>query len=113
MDIVVDEPNPHTRCLRLSGRLDMKGTGEIEQRFTVLAAADSKHIVVDLSGVDFIASIGMRLLLSCAKAKSNRGGLLVLSAPQALVSEALEMAGIDSLIPTHADEAGALAALPG
>lgn len=113
MEIIVDELNPQTRCLRLNGRLDMKGTGDIEQRFTVLTATDSKDIVVDLSGVDFIASIGMRLLLSCAKAKSNRGGQLVLAMPQALVREALEMAGIDSLIPLHADEAGALSALQG
>lgn len=89
----------------------MQGSGEIDLRFTALATTDNQHIIVDLAGVDFIASIGMRLLLSCAKAKAQRGSQMLLAAPQAMVLEALETAGIDSLIPLHADEAAALAAL--
>jgi len=111
MNLHVDEINPQTRCVRLMGRLDMQGSGEIDLRFTALTTTDDKHIVVDLAGVDFIASIGMRLLLSCAKAKAHRGAEMALVAPQPLVREALETAGIDSLIPIHADEAAALAAL--
>ena len=111
MNLHVDELNPQTQCVRLMGRLDMQGSGEIDLRFTALTATDDKHVIVDLAGVDFIASIGMRLLLSCAKAKARRGGEMVLAAPQPMVRETLETAGIDSLIPIHADAASALAAL--
>ena len=111
MNLHVDEINPIIQCVRLMGRLDMQGSGEIDLRFTALTTIDDKHIIVDLAGVDFIASIGMRLLLSCAKAKAQRGGKMVLAAPQLMVHEALETAGIDSLIPIHADEATALAHL--
>lgn len=112
MNLQVDDINPHTQRIRLMGRLDMQGSGEIDLRFTALTTTDDKHIIVDLSGVDFIASIGMRLLLSCAKAKSRRGGQMLLAAPQPLVLEALETAGIENLIPIHSDEATAQAALP-
>lgn len=112
MDIVVDELNPHTKCLRLNGRLDHKGSGEIDLRFTALTTTNSDAIAVDMGGVDFIASIGMRLLLACAKAKASRGGRMVLFGLQPLVLEAMASAGIDTLIPIHADKASALADLP-
>ncbi|MGO9443495.1 MAG: STAS domain-containing protein [Thiobacillaceae bacterium] len=112
MNIAVDQLNPQTRCIRLSGRLDLKGSDEIAQRFTSLTATDRNHVIVDMREVQFIASIGMRLLLSCAKAKSNRGGQLVLVGLQPSVREALETAGIESLIRIYADEAVALTALP-
>lgn len=111
MNLHVDDVNPQTRRVRLKGRLDMQGAGAIDLRFTALSTTDDKHIIVDLSEVDFIASIGMRLLLSCAKAKAQRGGQMLLVAPQTMVLEALETAGIDSLIPLHADEAAAWASL--
>lgn len=111
MDIQVDELSANTKCVRLAGRLDMQGSGAIEMRFTALTATDSGNVVVDMGGVDFIASIGMRLLLSCAKAKAQRGGKLALAAPQNLVREALETAGIDTLIPIFADVPGAADAL--
>jgi anti-anti-sigma factor len=111
MDIDFEQLDPRTKRVTLNGRLDLKGSDEISQRFTSLTATDGSNVVVDLSGVEFIASIGMRLLISCAKAKSQRGGQMVLAGLQPLVKEALATAGIDSLIPIHADQAAALAAL--
>ena len=109
MNLVVDELNPNTRCVRLSGRLDLKGSGEIDLRFTSLTATDARDILVDMSGVDFLASIGM--LLTCAKAKSARGAQMVLFGMQPMVKEALDTAGISSLMPTFADEGSALEGL--
>lgn len=111
MEIDFEQLDAHTRQISLAGRLDLKGTDEISQRFTALTATDDSAVLVDMSGVEFIASIGMRLLLSCAKAKDQRGGRMVLTAPQPLVREALEMAGIDTLIPIHTDREAALAIL--
>lgn len=113
MDIAFDQLNPQTRRIRLSGRLDLKGTGLIDQRFTTLTATHDNNVIVDMSGVDFLASIGMRLLLSCAKANSLRGGQMVLSSPQLQVRQVLETAGMHDLIPIFADEASALRELLG
>lgn len=111
MDIAVDELNPRTRGIRLNGRLDLKGSGEIDLRFTTLTSTDDSNVVVDMRGVDFIASIGMRLLLTCAKAKAARGGRMVLFGLQPMAHEAMATAGIDALIPMFANESAALAAL--
>jgi len=61
-----------------------------------------------MGGVDFIASIGMRLLLTCAKAKKSRGGIFILANLQPFVKEALETSGINTLIPITTDESTAL-----
>ena len=76
-------------------------TQEIDLRFTTLAASQKALIAVDLSAVSFLASIGMRTLVSSARALMNRGGSMALANPQPLVQQALVAAGIDSLIPIY------------
>lgn len=84
--------------ITLSGRLDVQGTDEIDLRFAGYAARQ-KAVIVDMSAVTFLASIGIRTLLLSAKAIGKRGGKMVLLNPEHTVTRSLEMAGIDSLIP--------------
>ena len=55
--------------------------------------------MVDMSAVSFLASIGIRTLLMTAKAVSGRGGKMVILNPDDNVTNVLQMAGIDTLIP--------------
>ena len=97
--------------LRLSGRLDLEGSQAINERFTTAATASKGKIIVDLSGVSFLASVGIRLLLTSARAQANRGGKLLLAAPQPSVRKVLEAAGVDQLIGLSADVESARASL--
>jgi anti-sigma B factor antagonist len=89
--------------LILNGRLDLEGTQAIDQKFSFATTTHKENIIVDLSGVSFMSSIGIRLLVTAAKAQVNRGGKMVLAAPQPLVRKVVEMAGIDKLIPLAVD----------
>ena len=109
MEIEVEESGPGLRWLGLDGRLDMKGALLIDTRFTALTAPFAGTVIVDLARVDFIASIGMRLLLSNAKAMANRGGRMLLCGGSETLRDALSSAGIDVLIPLCADREAALA----
>jgi anti-anti-sigma factor len=84
--------------IKLAGRMDVQGAQEIDLKFTAYTARQ-RAVVVDMSAVDFLASIGIRTLLLTAKAISQRGGKMVLLNPDANVTHILEMAGIDTLIP--------------
>lgn len=84
--------------IRLAGRMDVQGTQEIDLKFNG-HTANQRAVIVDMSAVDFLASIGIRTLLLVAKAVSRRSGRMVLLNPDANVSNVLEMAGIDTLIP--------------
>ena len=89
--------------VNLSGRLDVLGAQDIDMKFTALTATQKAHVLVDLSEVSFLASLGIRTLLSSAKALSNRGGHMVLYKPQPNVLDVLETSGVSSLIPVFND----------
>jgi anti-anti-sigma factor len=66
---------------------------------------------VDLSEVDFLASIGIRMLTMNAKSLSTRGGRMVLLNPTNEVKSVLDMTGISPIIPIYTDFDSAEAAL--
>lgn len=103
MRVEIDDLPSGIRQITLIGRLDVEGVSAIDDRFSFIVTTDTAPVLVDMAQVDFIASIGMRMLLMNAKALNRRGGKLVLYRPPLLVGEALATAGIDMLIPVHDD----------
>lgn len=89
--------------LTLVGRLDIEGVTKIEDKFAFAVMTETAPVLVDISKVDFIASIGIRMLLMSAKTLQRRGNRFALYKPQPLVGETLATAGIDLLIPTYDD----------
>jgi anti-sigma B factor antagonist len=94
----------------LAGRLDLAGSAQIDVPFNV-AAGTNRNIIVDMSAVTFIASIGIRTLVIGAKTVQRRGGKLLLLSPQGDVEQVLETVGITDLLPIVRDEAEAMAAI--
>jgi anti-anti-sigma factor len=66
--------------------------------------------VIDLTGVSFIASLGIRMLLGTARALDRYGARLVLFGPQADVMEIIETTALTEIIPVVETEAEAVAA---
>ncbi|MFH1060782.1 MAG: STAS domain-containing protein [Pseudomonadota bacterium] len=95
------------RKITLDGRLDLSGVGSVELPLTSHASAKKAAIIVDMAKVTFIASLGMRLLMQCAKAQKNRGGKMVIYSLTPMVYKALSSAGIDTLVPIYDDEESA------
>jgi anti-sigma B factor antagonist len=92
------------RLIMVSGRLDMEGTDSVSARLMELVEAPKKGVVIDLSGVRFLASVGIRVLIASAKAVHQRGGkLAVVVARGSTVSMSLEATGVDELIPVFTD----------
>ena len=100
--------NDHFRRITISGRLDIQGTDEIATRFAALSVAADRRIVVDLTGVTFLASIGIRAIVTNAKALQQRGGKMVLLVgDNQAVIKTLESTGMDTMLPMFADAAEA------
>ena len=95
----------------LIGRMDVDGSEQMDLKFADLTAKSKQSIVVDLSRVTFLASIGIRSLLLNAKALQRRGGTMVLLKPQPMVAKVLTTTGVDALIPMFNDLAEAKAAV--
>jgi len=108
MAITYQDVSDSFRRIVISGRLDSRGTDEIANRFAALATTPGYRVVVDITGIDFLASIGIRALLGNAKTLEQKGGRLVLYVgANSAVTKTLEATGIDTLIPMFADAAEA------
>jgi anti-anti-sigma factor len=101
MEIQYSELDNDIRLIKLTGKLDVVGTGEIETKFSGYCAGRNVRVVVDLSGVDFLASIGIRLLTLTAKSIASRGGRMALVNPIPDVQRVLEITGIPEFIPMY------------
>jgi len=110
MELEIAEKTEEITRLALRGRLDTPGVDQIGAKFTA-ALAHGGHGVVDLSEVTFLASLGIRLLVSTARTLDRRGFKFVLVAPQPLVEQALKHTSVSDLVPVCATTDEALALL--
>lgn len=104
--IHTDETYTH---IALVGKLDIGGVAEIENKFIDNAIDRKQSTVVDLSGVTFLGSMGLRIFLNAAKALKKEKKKLILLNPQPLVNEVLTASGISDIVPISHDTAAALA----
>lgn len=99
MQLTVEQIEKDLKKVYLTGRMDIEGTEKIDLPFTRATTLEKAWIIVDLSGVNFMASIGLRTIMTCAKALSIKGGKMVLCSPQPMVSDVLKTTKIDTVIP--------------
>lgn len=111
MDIHYSELNNGIRLIKLSGKLDIVGANEIGIKYTGYCAGGKVYVLTDLSAVNFLASIGIRLLIQNAKSIAGRGGKMALINPVAEVKQILDLSGIPAIIPVYADVASACAGI--
>ena len=102
MNLEVAELENGITKVTLSGRLDIEGALKIDSKFNAVAE-EKKKVVVDLSDVTFIASLGIRTLIIGAKAAANNGGKIVLLDPQPNVEKVLRTSRVDTVIPIAHD----------
>ena len=108
MSISYNDVGDNLRRIVISGRLDMPGIDSVATKLEELIAAPKKGVVVDLSSVKFLASIGIRALITSAKAVQQRGGnmvLVVVGGSSVVMS--LEATGVNELIPVFRNAADA------
>ena len=103
MKLQYSELNGGIRLIKLSGALDMNGTYSIEIEFVRQCAGENVRVIVDLSRVNYISSIGIPMLINTAKSVSSQGGKMALLNPQRNVAEVLEITGIPQIIPIYTD----------
>jgi anti-sigma B factor antagonist len=113
MELEIKNQSDQITHLALRGRLDTTGVGEVELKFTSHTVPRAKPLLLDMSEVTFLSSLGLRMLLTVARALDRRGAKTVLLSPQPAVREVLKVSGFDQIIPIHNDNETALAFLAG
>lgn len=103
MKLQSSELNGGIRLIKLIGALDMTGTYSIEIEFVRQCAGDNVRVLVDLSKVNYLSSIGIPMLINTAKSVTSRGGKFALLNPQQNVADVLDIVGIREIIPIFTD----------
>jgi anti-sigma B factor antagonist len=84
--------------LGLAGKMDISGVQEMESKFISLIASGKKNALVDISGVSFVGSMGLRVFLTAAKSLSWEKKSLILLNPQPMVNEVLEASSFQDVV---------------
>ena len=111
MRLQSSELDGNTRLIKLSGDLDIHGVNDVELDFVRLCTGDNMCVVVDLSRVNYISSIGIPLLVNSAKSLARHGGKMALLYPRRPVEDVLELTGIPLIIPIYQDLNTAVSAI--
>jgi len=106
MQFTISNDAGTTAKIGLVGKLDIAGAEVIALPLATLAGG-KKGVVVDLSGVTFLSSIGVRHLVSATKTLARKGGKLVLLNPTDAVRDVLVTSGVTDLMPIVATESAA------
>jgi len=92
-DVYLDRVDGQYR-LRLSGELDLATAPWLRDHLAGIAANGAECVVVDVSGLSFIDSTGLSVLVDGWKRLRERGGDLVLESPSPAVAKVLDIAGL-------------------
>jgi anti-anti-sigma factor len=110
MEMTVEELPSGVTKAALKGRMDIEGAQAVDTRFSVLAGAKRK-LVVDLSELNFIASMGLRTLMVCARTISAKGGKMALANAKPNVLKVLSSSGIGEVVSVNPSMETAVAAV--
>jgi anti-sigma B factor antagonist len=95
----------------LEGRLDTPGVDSIETRFIASLVPTASSAILDMSQVDFVSSLGIRMLVSAARSLKLRQAALAMYGVQGQVHEIFEMTALHEMIPICSTEADAQTAV--
>lgn len=92
---------PNASILSLVGRLDELATAEVEQAFTEMLNNENQGLIVDLAGVEYVSSSGLRVLLMLMKAMKNQQRPLKLCNLSPFVAEVFEVSNFAVLFDIY------------
>ena len=89
---IVESSKPSTLTLALAGRLDSNTAGQLDATLSrVLASGPIERLVLDLSGLEYLSSVGIRCFIRARKHIEPRGGHVAIVNPQPPVRKVLEI----------------------
>jgi anti-anti-sigma factor len=95
----------------LAGRLDSPGVSLIETKFLASLVPEGNSAIVDLSQVDFVSSLGIRMIVSAARSLKRRQATLAVFGAQAPVTQVFDIVSLGQIISVCRTESEAIAAV--
>jgi len=106
---VPDSATTAYTMVALVGEVDATNSDELNDLLDSVARERPALLLIDMSGLSFMDSTGLRMLLRASRVLDQQGGVLGLVSPQAAVTRVLQLTKADQLIPIYDSVDGALA----
>lgn len=107
LDADLDLPRPGTAVLTVAGEVDTITASHLDVALGRLLDETADVLVADLTGITFLASSGLAVLIQAASRAEGTGRRLRLVAPGRQVRRPLEITGTDQLFDIYDDRAAA------
>jgi anti-sigma B factor antagonist len=82
----------------LTGEVDITTADELSELVTGQLAGETLHLTIDVAGLEFADTAGIRVFLLAAKTLRQRGGDVVLLRPQRALARVLEILGAEEVL---------------
>ena len=102
------------RVVTPRGRLDHDNCDRFQSDLAVELDAcvrDGAALVLDMSGLEYVSSAGLRCLMLAARQAGTRNRRMMMAAPQPVVAEILQISRFNLVLPVFATTREALASL--
>jgi anti-anti-sigma factor len=90
--------------VRVQGRLDAASSPQLEKKINSIIESGHFKLILNLAGVDYLSSAGMRLMLSVSKKLQHLEGKIVACEVPLDVMGVIEMAGFQRVLELYPSE---------
>lgn len=94
LGVVAQERDPQTMLVTVNGEIDAASSGALRGGVKDALAGGYKRVVLEMTGVSFMDSAGLRALIDTQALAENSGGTVRIEAASEAVSRLLEMTAL-------------------
>lgn len=106
---IIEAKKGDALLIEIVGRLDAATSPALDKKFADVLDGGEKNFVVDMKEMDYISSVGLRVLLVMAKKTKAIQGKVLLCGLQEQVYEVFEISGFTTIFSIFQDQSEALA----
>ncbi len=92
-----EERTGHNLVVALIGKLDVYSSSDVEARLLDAIDDNIKTLILDVSGLEFISSTGMRVFIIASKRIQSLGGKMVFASVGPNIQKILEISGFSKM----------------
>ena len=105
---VQGEQNAGALVAKAAGRVDSGNAREFQDALETFLDRNPTALVLDLEGVTYISSAGLRVILVVARQLQSKDAKFAVCSLSLSISEVFQISGFDQIIPTYDAQSKAL-----